>query len=51
MTFHFKELIMKKALFVLLATASFVATAACPPTMPYGCQSGFNGKMICGCGR
>jgi hypothetical protein len=42
---------MKKALFVLLATASFVATAACPPYAPYGCQTTPSGKMLCGCGR
>lgn len=42
---------MKTSIFIILMTASFVAMSACPPTMPYGCQSGYNGKMICGCGR
>lgn len=42
---------MKKALFVLLATVSFAATAACPPYAPYGCTAMPNGKMLCGCGR
>ena len=46
-----KGKIMKKTLAVLLLTISTLAYSACPPTMPYGCQSGFNGKMICGCGR
>jgi len=41
---------MKKALAILLLTASFAATAACPAYAPYGCKQGFNGKMICGCG-
>lgn len=41
---------MKKALAVLLLTASFAVSAACPPYAPYGCKQGMNGKMICGCG-
>jgi len=35
----------------LLAITITVAQAACPPSMPYGCRQGFNGKMICGCGQ
>lgn len=42
---------MKKALAVLLLTASFAVSAACPPYAPYGCYQGANGKMVCGCGR
>ena len=42
---------MKKALAVLLLTASGFAFAACPTWAPYGCTQGANGKMICGCGR
>jgi hypothetical protein len=41
---------MKKAIAIVLLTASFVASAACPPYAPYKCTSGYNGKMICGCG-
>jgi len=41
---------MKKALFIALLLASTIASAACPPYAPYRCTSGFNGKMICGCG-
>ncbi len=33
-----------------LALTIGVASASCPPNMPYGCQQGANGKMKCGCG-
>jgi hypothetical protein len=44
---------MKKiiAIIATLMAISSVAYAACPPHAPYGCQQGFGGKMICGCGR
>lgn len=41
---------MKKAIAVLLLTFSVSAFASCPPYAPYCCVTGFNGKMICGCG-
>ena len=41
---------MKKALVVALLLAANIAYAACPISAPYRCVSGFNGKMICGCG-
>jgi len=41
---------MKKALAIVLLTVSFAASAACPSYAPYRCVSGYNGKMICGCG-
>jgi len=42
---------MKKALAVLLLTASTLVYSACPPYAPYGCQTTPSGKMLCGCGR
>lgn len=42
---------MKKMIAIVLLCVSGVASAACPMTMPYGCHSGYNGKMVCGCGR
>jgi len=41
---------MKKLIAIALLTASFAAVAACPTYAPYRCVSGYNGKMICGCG-
>lgn len=41
---------MKKALVVALLLAANVAFASCPPYAPYRCVTGYNGKMICGCG-
>ena len=42
---------MKKALAtIVLLFAVGQAMAACPVYQPYRCVSGFNGKMICGCG-
>ena len=41
---------MKKALLIVLLTASTIAFASCPPYAPYRCVTGYNGKMICGCG-
>lgn len=41
---------MKKALAIVLLTASFAAAAACPISAPYRCVPGYNGKMVCGCG-
>ena len=47
-----KELDMKFLVkfLALLAVTITVAQAACPPTMPYGCREGLNGKQVCGCG-
>lgn len=41
---------MKKALAIILLTASFAAAASCPIYAPYRCTPGYNGKMVCGCG-
>ena len=42
---------MKKALAtIVLLFAVGQAVASCPIYQPYRCVSGFNGKMICGCG-
>jgi hypothetical protein len=41
---------MKKALAIVLLTASFAAAASCPISAPYRCVPGWNGKQICGCG-
>jgi cytochrome c oxidase assembly protein Cox11 len=42
---------MKKAIAaVVLIFAVGQAVASCPIYQPYRCVSGFNGKMICGCG-
>lgn len=41
---------MKKLFAVLLLTVTTIAYASCPPYAPYRCVTGFNGKMICGCG-
>jgi hypothetical protein len=35
------------AAFFLIVT---VAEAACPPSQPYRCVPGPNGKQMCGCG-
>jgi hypothetical protein len=42
---------MKKLIAIALLTLTGVAFAACPAYAPYGCTPGYNGKMICGCGR
>lgn len=41
-----KKLVAAVALFAVTAAAF----AACPPSQPYRCVPGINGKMICGCG-
>jgi len=41
---------MKKAIAILLLTVSFAVSASCPVYAPYRCVSGYNGKMMCGCG-
>lgn len=43
---------MKRKLAFALAALSFSAAvfASCPPSQPYRCIPGMNGKMICGCG-
>jgi hypothetical protein len=41
---------MKRILLgVVFAVVATTAIAACPPGTSYGCQQGFNGKVICGC--
>lgn len=42
---------MKKTLAtIVLLLAVGQAIASCPVCAPYRCVSGYNGKMICGCG-
>lgn len=42
---------MKKALATIaLLLVVGQAVASCPQYAPYRCVSGYNGKMICGCG-
>ena len=42
---------MKKAIVAFtLVMATTYAIAACPVYAPYRCVTGWNGKMICGCG-
>lgn len=42
---------MKKILAtIVLLFAIGQAIASCPPYAPYRCVTGYNGKMICGCG-
>jgi len=42
---------MKKVIAsIVLMLAVGQAVASCPIYQPYRCVSGFNGKMICGCG-
>lgn len=42
---------MKKTIAaVALLLATTYAIASCPQYAPYRCVSGYNGKMICGCG-
>ena len=35
---------------VLLLVATSYAVASCPAYAPYRCYTGYNGKMVCGCG-
>ena len=42
---------MKKLIAALaLIFVTGYAIASCPPYAPYRCVTGWNGKMICGCG-
>ena len=38
-----------RATAILIASIT-VASASCPPNLPYGCQQTASGKMRCGCG-
>lgn len=42
---------MKKTIAIALLAVTGIASAACPAYAPYNCVPGYNGKMICGCGR
>lgn len=42
---------MKKLIAIALLAFAGAAIAKCPAYAPYNCTPGYNGKMICGCGR